>query len=71
MSSRFASEQLTGLRLDARRLAEQAGAQEGRALAVLAVEDVNVASRTSARAPTLENSVEMHLKYVLTATHSL
>ncbi len=49
MSFRLASERLAGLRLDARRLIEQAGDQEDRALAGLAVQDLNVASRTSAR----------------------
>ena len=49
MSSRFASEQLASVRLDAQRLFEQAGDQEDHELALLAVEDVNVASRSSAR----------------------
>ncbi|HXW06853.1 MAG TPA: hypothetical protein VD833_16585 [Vicinamibacterales bacterium] len=48
MSFRFASEQLAGLRFDERRLAEQ-GAQEGREWGLFAVEDVNVARRTSPR----------------------
>jgi DNA-binding NtrC family response regulator len=49
MSSRFASEQLASLRYDAQRLDERAGDQEDDALALLAVEDVNVASRSPAR----------------------
>jgi len=49
MSSRFASEQLAGLRHNAQRLVEQAGDQEDYTLALLAVEDVNVASRSPER----------------------
>ena len=49
MSSRFASEQLTNLRHDAQRLVEEAEDQEDHALALVAIEDVNVASRSPAR----------------------
>ena len=49
MSSRLASEPLASLRHDTQRLVEQAGNLEDRALALHAVEDVNVASRSPAR----------------------
>jgi hypothetical protein len=49
MSSRFASEQLASPRHDAQRLVEEAGDGEDHALALVAVEDVNVASRSPAR----------------------
>ena len=49
MSTRSASKQLASLRRDAPRLVEQAANQEDRALALPAVEDINVASRSSAR----------------------
>ena len=58
MSLRFAPEQLAGFCLDAKRLVEQAEDQQDRPLAVLAMEDVNVASRSSAR-------------LLITATHPL
>jgi hypothetical protein len=44
MSSRFASEQLASVRHDAQRLVEEAADQEDHALALVAVEDLNVAS---------------------------
>ena len=49
MSSRFASEQLANLRHDSQRLVEAAEDHEDHALALVAIEDVNVASRSSAR----------------------
>jgi hypothetical protein len=49
MSSRFASEQLASLRHDAQRFVEESGDQEDYALALVAVEDLNVASRSPAR----------------------
>jgi hypothetical protein len=49
MSSRFASEQLASLRHDAQRFVEEARDREDHALALVAVEDVNVASRLPAR----------------------
>ena len=49
MSSRIAFEQLANLRRDAQRLVEQAGDHADHALSLLAVEDVNVASRSPAR----------------------
>ena len=49
MSTRFASKQLGSLRRDPRRVVEQAANQEDRALALPAVEDIHVASRSPAR----------------------
>lgn len=49
MSSPFDSEQLARALLDERRVAEQAEDQEGRDWALLAVDDVNLASRSPAR----------------------
>jgi two-component system, NtrC family, response regulator PilR len=49
MSSPFASEQLAGALLDERRVAVQAEDQEGRDWALLAVDDMNLASRSPAR----------------------
>jgi len=49
MSPQFDSEQLASLRRDARRFVEQAVDEEERALALLAVEDINMASQSSAR----------------------
>jgi two-component system response regulator PilR (NtrC family) len=49
LSTQFAQEQLVSHRLDARRSVECAKGQDDRALALLALEDVNVASRSSAR----------------------
>ena len=49
MSSRFAYEQLASLRRDAQRSGGRAGVQENDPLAWLAVEDVNLASRSPAR----------------------
>ena len=49
MSSRIASEQRANLRQDAHRVVERAADQEDHALAWLAGEDLNVASRSPAR----------------------
>jgi two-component system response regulator PilR (NtrC family) len=49
MSSRFAFEQLASLRHEAQRLVEPTGDQEDHALSMLALEDVNVASRSPVR----------------------
>jgi two-component system response regulator PilR (NtrC family) len=49
MSSRFASEQLANRRHNSHRLVEEAEDREDHALALVAIEDVNVASRSPAR----------------------
>jgi len=49
MSSRFASEQSASLRRDAQRFVEEAGDREDHALALLAVEDIDAASRSPAK----------------------
>ena len=49
MPTQFDSEHIASLRRDARRFVEQVSDQEDRALALLAVEDINVASRSPAR----------------------